>query len=73
MAIGGFHEPSSPRQKGLRAIFSSQASAASSINESLEKQNAKELFTTSQLDRFKQLGVLTEFDREATFHQNKTE
>ena len=65
-----------PTSKGVESrepSFSSQASAASSINESLEKLNAKELFTTSQLDRFKQLGVLTEFDREATFHQNKTE
>ena len=60
-------------KRGWEPSFSSQASAASSINESLEKQNAKELFTTSQLDRFKQLGVLTEFDREAVFHQNKTE
>ena len=60
-------------KRGWEPSFSSQASAASSINESLEKQNAKELFTTSQLDRLQQLGVLTEFDREAVFHQNKTE
>ena len=67
------HHPHVKRVESREPSFSSQASAASSINESLEKLNAKELFTTSQLDRFKQLGVLTEFDREATFHQNKTE